>query len=102
MAVRALERAKGKRCNPTLISKHAHSLVAASGIPYVQNCPLHLSDGGAVVNTRFFVDHEEVDDLVRKEEDWRLGPLQEGEEFCAFVFEEVLVIEPNESYRLTS
>jgi len=89
-AVRALERAKSKSCDPKEISKHAESLITASGITYVQGCPLVLSADCSVINTHFFVDHTEVNELLNKESDWKLGPLNDGEEFFAFVFAESL------------
>lgn len=61
----------------------ATALVAASGIPYVQGKQVDL-EGRCVMQTEFYVDHSEVDGLAAAEEDWRLGKLEEGEEYFAF------------------
>ena len=87
-AVRALERARDRRCSPSLISKHAAGLIAASGIPYVQGCPLQLGEERSIIETKFFVDHTEVNNFLAEEEDWQMGPLKDGEEFFAFVFKD--------------
>jgi hypothetical protein len=60
--------------------------VAASGIPYVKGKKLIMSGTTAIIDTQFFVDHTEVNDLLGKQEDWKLGPLEDGQEFFAFVF----------------
>ena len=85
-AVRALERARGSRCSPSLIAKHAAGFIASSGIPYVRDCPLRLSDEGSIIDTKFFVDHTEANALLAKEEHWQMGPLNDGEEYYAFIF----------------
>ena len=83
-----MERARDSRCSPSLISKHAAGLIAASGIPYDQGCPLRHSEEGSIIETTFFVDHTEVNKLLAEEEDWQMGPLNDGEEFFAFVFKD--------------
>ncbi len=69
-----------------MIAKQGESLISASGVPYVQNCRLYLSDDRAVINTSFFVDHTEVNRILENQKTWRLGSIDDGEEFFAFVF----------------
>ncbi|GAQ82553.1 hypothetical protein KFL_001150140 [Klebsormidium nitens] len=82
-AVRSIERAGGVTCRPWQSEGLANALVAASGIPYVQGKRIDL-DERCVIQTDFFVDHSEVDRLAEAEQDWRLGKLEEGEEYFAF------------------
>lgn len=85
-AVRALERATQKRCDPALIQPHAESLIGACGIPYLAGCRLPRPEESCAVNTGFFVDHTEVNLLLANTRGWRLGSLQDGEEFFAVTF----------------
>lgn len=88
-AVRALERATQRRCNPTMIMQHGRNMVAASGIPYLSGCGMSTS-GACALNTSFFVDHTEVDRLAAAVPGWCLGSLPDGEEYLA-----VIVTEPS-------
>jgi len=87
--IRALERAMQSTCRPSIIATHAASLVQASGIPCVQDCPLRLGEEGCSIDTQSFVYHTKLNVLLSKEKEWQLGPLNEGEEFFAFVFREL-------------
>ena len=84
--VRSLERARQTKCNPSLIGLYAWSLVEASGIPYVRNRRIVANELGAIIDTKFFVDHTEVNAIRSKELDWHMGRLNDGEEYLAFVF----------------
>lgn len=85
-AVRALERATQRRCDPALIQQHAEGLVEASGIPYLRGCGLPRPGESCAINTCFFVDHTEVNQLLGCMRGWRLGSLLDGEEFFAATF----------------
>eukprot|EP00026_Physarum_polycephalum_P015177 Phypoly_transcript_15801.p1 GENE.Phypoly_transcript_15801~~Phypoly_transcript_15801.p1 ORF type:complete len:228 (+),score=21.34 Phypoly_transcript_15801:116-799(+) len=85
-AVRALEHATGKKCDPVVIALHAAALVDASGVPYVQGKHLRSSADESVIETDFHVDHTEVDALVAQIPAWRLGKLNVGDEYFAFTF----------------
>jgi hypothetical protein len=85
-AVRAVEKITGFVCDVMLIAQHAESLVEAAGIPYVDASRLRITESKCVIDTEYFVEHEEVNKLVSVESDWRLGTLNDGEEFFAFVF----------------
>jgi hypothetical protein len=78
----ALERAKRKKCSPKITSEEAKSLIAACGIPFVRTSTLDIAR--SVMNTHFFVNHSEAN-KISKEEDWKFGHLEDGEEFFAVV-----------------
>lgn len=87
-AVRALERATGRLCNPALVMQHADHLITASCIPYMQNSTVSqpAGSGGCTIDTGFLVDHTEVNKLISTQPNWELGELPEGHEFIAFTF----------------
>mmetsp|Transcript_7534 Transcript_7534/g.18680 ORF Transcript_7534/g.18680 Transcript_7534/m.18680 type:complete len:243 (-) Transcript_7534:306-1034(-) len=87
-AVRAVERATGRLCNPTISMQHADRMISASGIPYMQSRTVArpASPGGCTIDTGFFVDHTEVNRLISAQPNWHLGDLPEGHEFFAFTF----------------
>lgn len=83
-AVRAMEKVFGARCEPAVASTLAEPFVASCGIPYIiQGAPRRVSatPPSSVIDTRFFVDHAEVDALRASMPNWHLGELNEGEEF---------------------
>jgi GNAT superfamily N-acetyltransferase len=86
-AIRALEKATRRSCRPGMIH-HAKSLVDASRIPYLQGKPIRCNHAGSSmcqIDTGFFVDHTDVDELIPNQPP-RLGlePLEAGHEFVAF------------------
>lgn len=86
-AVRALEAATNARCDPSLTSHYAPSLIKESALPYVRDAPLVA--GGTTIDSRFFVDHTQIDTLVEEEiarRAWALGRVGAGHEFFAFIF----------------
>ncbi len=103
-AVHALERATGRRCDPLEIKNYASNLVKQSGIPYVQNCQLLCNNHQSVIQSQFFVDHSEIQQLLAKELNWKLGNIQDGEEFFAFTFQhQVSILDfKKDSYNIIS
>ena len=85
-AVRALERAVQRICIPQIISKYATDLIKDCEIPYILNCEISITGSQSVIHSKFFVDHNEVNELLKKEKNWGLGKIDEGDEFFAFVF----------------
>jgi len=85
-AVRALEAATSRLCIPQIISKYAPVLMKATKIPYIQNCETTITGTQSVIHSEFFVDHSEVNELVKKDEKWSLATLADGDEFFAFTF----------------
>ena len=85
-AVRALEKATRRRCDPRIISHHQGSLLqlGANLIEYIQQSRGHrIDDTQSVIDTEFYLDHSELPDMMSrasKEKEWRLGEINEGEE----------------------
>ena len=93
-AVRALETATRRQCNPAMITS-AGPLVLEALAQHVSYLPHELcwrsrSTRRPVVDTQFFVDHSESEKILRpgrvSGRRWRLGRLGEGEEWFACTF----------------
>jgi Acetyltransferase (GNAT) family len=88
-AVRALERAAGRVCNPSRGQEHAADMISKSKIPYMIKREAQFSTQEGCENaifTGFLVDHTEVNEALQSQKDWMLGELPEGHEFFAFTF----------------
>ena len=86
LAVKALERAVGRRCESAFIQHSANTVLAQCGVPYQINCA--LADGALTVDTQFDVDHTNVNGVTQKliaQGDWCLGELPDKHEFFAFI-----------------
>lgn len=87
-AVRALERATNRKATRKTAKALATTLMTASAVPYLQGHSPCFDNGRCVVRNNFFVDHGYVnEELLRLQQgqQWRLGPLEEGEEFLAII-----------------
>lgn len=84
--IKALERAAGRRVDVNRIRAHGQQIVQASGVPYISSAPICLSNGRCVIDTQYFVSHEDVNEIARSLPAWPLGILQDGEEFLAICF----------------
>ncbi|KAI6194888.1 N-acetyltransferase domain-containing protein [Aphelenchoides besseyi] len=88
-SVRALESARQLKCDPQLISLYAKDLIKASGIPFFQECKISTAENRSVIHSKFFVDHTNVNAIVASlGSEWKLGALEEGDEFFAFTFKD--------------
>jgi len=85
-AIKALERASGCDVDKDLIAFHGIEIIKRSNIKYIQDATNFLNQGRCVVNTNFFVSHTEVNSILSKMTDWKLGTLDDGEEFIAICF----------------
>jgi 2-polyprenyl-3-methyl-5-hydroxy-6-metoxy-1,4-benzoquinol methylase/GNAT superfamily N-acetyltransferase len=92
-AVRALEKATRRRCDPGRIERNQRRLLGlgSAHMPYVKATTDCVVDGGnSRINTEFFIDHSELDlmleDVVKPEVPWTLGRIPEGWEWLAFTF----------------
>lgn len=92
-AVRALERATRRRCSLKEIKSKGDLIerMAVEHLPYVDDDTEMVIDGRqSKVNTRFFVDHSDLQDKIDRVTGdgvpWVLGPLEEGWEWVAFTF----------------
>ena len=94
-AVRALEKATRRRCQPPLIARHAGALLDLGKEPvhYVRTSKGSLiNENESRINTDFHVDHSELPVMLTNATDetkpWLLGNLPEGWEWFAFTFRE--------------
>ena len=92
-AIRALERATQRRCDPGRIKRNIAVIrrLGAVGVPYVNaGCELSITSKCAAINTEFFVDHVDVEVMLKYvsvSTPWLLGTLMEGWEWLGFTFE---------------
>lgn len=87
-AVRALEKATRRRCDPEVIGKEAPVLLPAvrSYVDYIKDAPLTVDAEQSVIDSKFFVAHRNLKRMIAAastKEPWRLGILQPGEEWFA-------------------
>lgn len=94
-AVRALEKATRRRCDPNFINQHKKEIIpfGVENISYINNdMKITISDEISKIDTKFFLDHSHLAEMVKNacKEDgaWLLGNLNEGEEWFAFTFNE--------------
>lgn len=90
-AVRALEKATRRRVLPSRVATGAASLLGgAAEIPYIgPQTDVKCSADISLINTKFFVDHTRVPEMVQQASasaPWLLGQLPEGWEWFAFTF----------------
>jgi 2-polyprenyl-3-methyl-5-hydroxy-6-metoxy-1,4-benzoquinol methylase len=92
-AVRALEKATRRRCDPLRIKKDIDKILIAGIdlVPYIHKNMERLVDNHtSMINTEFFADHSDIDSMLDSvtSEDvvWKLGQLKEGWEWLAFTF----------------
>jgi len=91
-AVRALERATHRKCDPIRIKKDINILLEI-GKEYVQYVKEHsnvqLNDTVSLINTEFYSDHAGIPLMLRQvrvNSEWKLGDIREGWEWLAFTF----------------
>jgi SAM-dependent methyltransferase len=94
-AVRALEKATRRRCEPSRIKKDIKNILAIGidQIPYIRAEMEYLvSQNASKINTEFFADHSDIvsmtNDVTSDGVDWKLGQLEEGWEWIAFTFQD--------------
>ncbi|HEX4322422.1 MAG TPA: class I SAM-dependent methyltransferase [Acidobacteriaceae bacterium] len=92
-AIRALEKATRRRCQPEFIATHASALLAlgAEQVHYLADSREFLIDENkSRVDTAFDIDHSELPAMLLKATDdtkpWVMGDLPEGWEWLAFTF----------------
>lgn len=92
-AIRALEKATRRRCNPTIIKKNLPYIIdiCVDNLPYVSNkTQVDVNSKLSLINTEFYVDHSEVPSMVQnvssKRTPWCLGEIREGWEWLGVTF----------------
>jgi SAM-dependent methyltransferase/GNAT superfamily N-acetyltransferase len=92
-AVRALEAATRRPCDPRVTLEHLEHLRRFTGerINYFKDVEFHVTPERSSVNTGFFVSHstlgEKMDRVTRNGKQWTLGPLSAGIEWLAVTFQ---------------
>jgi 2-polyprenyl-3-methyl-5-hydroxy-6-metoxy-1,4-benzoquinol methylase len=102
-AVRALEKATRRRCQPERIKKDSTALMSLGPrvAPYLkERREALIGRSDSRVHTKFFLDHTQLpgmlSSVVSDEKPWTMGPLHDGWEWFAFTFQD------QEQIRLTS
>jgi 2-polyprenyl-3-methyl-5-hydroxy-6-metoxy-1,4-benzoquinol methylase/GNAT superfamily N-acetyltransferase len=91
-AVRALEKATRRRCQPTVILHHVELLktLGERQVPYMKGRPeVLINSEESRINTVFLLDHSGLPTMISnatKSAPWTLGNLREGWEWFAFTF----------------
>eukprot|EP01031_Cornospumella_fuschlensis_P038919 gene38919-47340_t len=91
-AIRALERAVGRRTDSYELLTHSDTILAACDVPYIAHKNPTVSLEQCIIDTGFFVDHSEVNEIIASQKNnvspdrpWCFGSLPDGHEFFAFV-----------------
>ena len=103
-AVRALEKATRRRCDPKRTALDYKQLLAMASkqIPYIgAKTESSVDAATSRVNTKFFVDHTELpymlENVIKPEAGWTLGDIPDGWEWLAFTFKDQGEIELSEA-----
>lgn len=93
-AIRALEKATRRRCQPLRIKVNVNQLMklGSNTVPYLKDInEIAVTNTESRINTKFFLDHSNLPKMladVISKESWQLGPLPEGWEWFAFTFKD--------------
>ena len=91
-AVRALEKATRRRCDPSYILQRSKSVSKVlDQIPYLRHQRVTLEEARSTIDTKFYQDLTSVPDRLERasrKEIWRMGKIGEGEEWLAVTFRE--------------
>ena len=92
-AIRALEKATRRRCQPVRIARNRRKLrsFALQYVNYVdENTVIEVNRELARINTEFPIDHSTLPDMLAAvttpSVPWLMGPIEEGWEWFAFTF----------------
>ena len=92
-AIRALEKATRRRCQPELIAKHAGALLALGAGPVhylTSSTEVFINENESRIDTAFNIDHSELPVMLSKAtgemKPWTMGNLPVGWEWFAFTF----------------
>lgn len=94
-AIRALEKATRRRCVPKRIKKNSRMLInfGIKNVSYLgEGMDIKISDADAMVNTCFYADHSQLDEMIKnvtsEKTPWLFSQLDEGWEWIAFTFKD--------------
>jgi len=83
-----LETSTQRLCDPKLIKEYAPIIWKSCPVPYIKNSILKFEEESVLIDTKYFVDHEKVMNIVSELGDsWKLGKLLEGMEYIAITFQ---------------
>lgn len=89
-AIRALEKATRRRCDPKLILKNKGKLkTVLSRINYLATAPLINDLSRSIVDTEFHQDISTVGEMIERASEkisWMLGKIEQGQEWLAVTF----------------
>ncbi len=99
-AIRALEKATRRRCEPLRIKKSMLQLYnfGKKNVSYInERTEKVINSAGSKINTEFFLDHSKLpkmlSNVISKDKPWELGEIEEGWEWFAFTFSDQSQIE---------
>jgi 2-polyprenyl-3-methyl-5-hydroxy-6-metoxy-1,4-benzoquinol methylase/GNAT superfamily N-acetyltransferase len=103
-AVRALEKATRRRCDPQRAARNYRRFLnlGSTFIPYVDaRTEMVVHAENSRINTNFFIDHAELPlmlkDVTKPEAPWTMGEIPQGWEWFAFTFQDQSEIGLSES-----
>lgn len=81
-AIRSLQKACGLHLSISITMQLGPKILKSCPLPYIANAIPMFDEMRCVVDTKFYINHDEVDSFVIEyARGWPLGLLQEGEEF---------------------
>lgn len=88
VTIKTLESATMRKVSLSAMQKNINLIKQiAQKIDFVKETEIFISSENSVVNSTFFVSHEDIPDLIAAYgENWVFGNLEEGYEWLAFVF----------------
>jgi 2-polyprenyl-3-methyl-5-hydroxy-6-metoxy-1,4-benzoquinol methylase/GNAT superfamily N-acetyltransferase len=99
-AVRALEKATRRRCEPNRVKKNLLQLInfGKKHIGYInESTEKIITDRSSKINTNFYVDHSEIDKMLSNvtssDKPWILDDIEDGWEWFAFTFNDQVQFE---------
>jgi hypothetical protein len=82
-SIKAMECAFGYKCVKD--EKFIKYLQKIANIPYFTKGILKINENQCVINTSFYIDHTKTNNYVSTDSNWKLGLLNEGDEFVAVI-----------------
>lgn len=83
-AIKAVEKAMNNVYNTQAVELYGKSFIQHANIPYIK--PESLDVNNYKINTQFYVDHTEINQIIANDECWGLGYLDDGEEYFVVVY----------------
>ena len=75
----------GTNFSQDFIKRNYKYIIDSSDISYLKDKSFVFDLNRTVVNSEFYVDHKEILEFIRKEKNWKLGNIMDGEEFVVIV-----------------